>query len=68
MVRRYTGGHKGSIACLMTFVAASGEVAHNTNSSFKTWLIYWYLLLCDMNFDKLDFVIVDAEFLFCCLF
>ncbi|XP_078179825.1 uncharacterized protein LOC144573921 [Carex rostrata] len=25
MVRRYTGGHKGSIACLMTFVAASGE-------------------------------------------
>ncbi|KAF2309079.1 hypothetical protein GH714_000345 [Hevea brasiliensis] len=26
LVRRYTGGHKGSIACLMTFMAASGEV------------------------------------------
>ncbi|XP_048429886.1 uncharacterized protein LOC103934376 [Pyrus x bretschneideri] len=25
LVRRYTGGHKGSIACLMTFVASSGE-------------------------------------------
>ncbi|KAJ9141501.1 hypothetical protein P3X46_032034 [Hevea brasiliensis] len=25
LVRRYTGGHKGSIACLMTFMAASGE-------------------------------------------
>lgn len=52
----------------MTFVAASGEVAHNINFSFKTWLIYWYLLLHDMNFDKLDFVIVDAEIFFCCLF
>ncbi|XP_057991819.1 uncharacterized protein LOC131173458 [Hevea brasiliensis] len=26
LVRRYTGGHKGSISCLMTFMAASGEV------------------------------------------
>ncbi|XP_024162674.1 uncharacterized protein LOC112169847 [Rosa chinensis] len=25
LVRRYTGGHKGSIACLMTFVSSSGE-------------------------------------------
>ncbi|XP_050363724.1 uncharacterized protein LOC126782510 [Argentina anserina] len=25
LVRRYTGGHKGSIACLMTFVSTSGE-------------------------------------------
>ncbi|KAF2318307.1 hypothetical protein GH714_004785 [Hevea brasiliensis] len=25
LVRRYTGGHKGSISCLMTFMAASGE-------------------------------------------
>ncbi|KAK9076951.1 hypothetical protein SSX86_005286 [Deinandra increscens subsp. villosa] len=25
LVRRYTGGHKGSIACLMTFMASSGE-------------------------------------------
>ncbi|KAH7518181.1 hypothetical protein FEM48_Zijuj09G0144400 [Ziziphus jujuba var. spinosa] len=25
LVRRYTGGHKGSISCLMTFVASSGE-------------------------------------------
>ncbi|GMP39679.1 hypothetical protein CsSME_00010415 [Camellia sinensis var. sinensis] len=27
LVRRYTGGHKGSISCLMTFMASSGE--HN---------------------------------------
>ena len=26
LVRRYTGGHKGSISCLMTFMASSGEV------------------------------------------
>ncbi|KAL9332399.1 hypothetical protein ACSQ67_002009 [Phaseolus vulgaris] len=26
LVRRYTGGHKGSISCLMSFMAASGEV------------------------------------------
>ncbi|KAL3613219.1 hypothetical protein CASFOL_042910 [Castilleja foliolosa] len=26
LARRYTGGHKGSIACLMTFIATSGEV------------------------------------------
>ncbi|PON75142.1 Guanine nucleotide-binding protein, beta subunit [Parasponia andersonii] len=25
IVRRYTGGHKGSISCLMTFMASSGE-------------------------------------------
>ncbi|XP_022959845.1 uncharacterized protein LOC111460785 [Cucurbita moschata] len=25
LVRRYTGGHKGSISCLMTFIASSGE-------------------------------------------
>ncbi|KAL0412837.1 UNVERIFIED_CONTAM: TSET complex member tstF [Sesamum radiatum] len=25
LARRYTGGHKGSIACLMTFMASSGE-------------------------------------------
>ncbi|KAL8222859.1 hypothetical protein R6Q57_020258 [Mikania cordata] len=25
LVRRYTGGHKGSISCLMTFTASSGE-------------------------------------------
>ncbi|KAG4921472.1 hypothetical protein JHK84_050346 [Glycine max] len=28
LVRRYTGGHKGSISCLMSFMAASGE-AHD---------------------------------------
>jgi hypothetical protein len=27
LVRRYTGGHKGSIACLMTFMSAAGEVS-----------------------------------------
>ncbi|KAF7804999.1 transcription initiation factor TFIID subunit 5 [Senna tora] len=26
LVRRYTGGHKGSISCLKTFIGASGEV------------------------------------------
>ncbi|KAL8457470.1 hypothetical protein ACS0TY_017320 [Phlomoides rotata] len=26
LARRYTGGHKGSISCLMTFMASSGEV------------------------------------------
>ncbi|KAJ6992799.1 hypothetical protein NC653_016028 [Populus alba x Populus x berolinensis] len=26
LVRRYTGGHKGSISCLMTFMASSGEL------------------------------------------
>ncbi|CAL9083771.1 unnamed protein product [Musa acuminata var. zebrina] len=26
LVRRYTGGHKGSITCLMTFISSSGEV------------------------------------------
>ncbi|XP_077229768.1 uncharacterized protein LOC143862588 isoform X2 [Tasmannia lanceolata] len=25
LVRRYTGDHKGSISCLMTFMASSGE-------------------------------------------
>ncbi|MQL83767.1 hypothetical protein Taro_016271 [Colocasia esculenta] len=25
LIRRYTGGHKGSITCLMTFMASSGE-------------------------------------------
>ncbi|KAF8390819.1 hypothetical protein HHK36_023118 [Tetracentron sinense] len=37
LVRRYTGGHKGSISCLMTFMASSGEVVLShflkTNSS-----------------------------------
>jgi hypothetical protein len=27
LVRRYTGGHKGPIACLMTFMSAAGEVS-----------------------------------------
>jgi hypothetical protein len=26
LVRRYVGGHKGPISCLMTFLASSGEV------------------------------------------
>jgi hypothetical protein len=26
LVRRYTGGHKGAISCLMTFMSAAGEV------------------------------------------
>lgn len=26
LARRYTGGHKGAISCLMNFMAASGEV------------------------------------------
>lgn len=26
LIRRYTGGHKGAVACLMTFMSSSGEV------------------------------------------
>lgn len=32
LVRRYTGGHKGSISCLMTFMASSGEVMFSFSS------------------------------------
>nr|GLL46856.1 hypothetical protein DCAR_032259 [Ipomoea trifida] len=27
LARRYTGGHKGAVSCLMTFLSASGEVS-----------------------------------------
>ncbi|KAJ4787949.1 Transducin/WD40 repeat-like superfamily protein [Rhynchospora pubera] len=40
MVRRYTGGHKGSIACLMTFMAASGE-AFLVSGASDGLLILW---------------------------
>ncbi|KAL5989921.1 hypothetical protein ACLOJK_010816 [Asimina triloba] len=40
LVRRYTGGHKGSISCLMTFMAASGEallVSGASDGSLVIW-------------------------------
>nr|GMD88504.1 transducin/WD40 repeat-like superfamily protein [Ipomoea batatas] len=32
LARRYTGGHKGAISCLMTFLSASGEVLEGVSS------------------------------------
>ncbi|KAK7337623.1 hypothetical protein VNO77_18206 [Canavalia gladiata] len=40
LVRRYTGGHKGSISCLMSFMAASGEallVSGASDGLLITW-------------------------------
>lgn len=40
LVRRYTGGHKGSISCLMTFMAVSGEallVSGGSDGSLIIW-------------------------------
>ncbi|KAI3701895.1 hypothetical protein L6452_27348 [Arctium lappa] len=40
LVRRYTGGHKGSIACLMTFMASSGEallVSGGSDGALVLW-------------------------------
>ncbi|XVF69814.1 hypothetical protein PTKIN_Ptkin11bG0111600 [Pterospermum kingtungense] len=39
-VRRYTGGHKGSISCLMTFMASSGEALLVSGAS-DGLLILW---------------------------
>ncbi|XP_027350640.1 uncharacterized protein LOC113861806 [Abrus precatorius] len=40
LVRRYTGGHKGSITCLMSFMAASGEALLVSGAS-DGLLIIW---------------------------
>ncbi|GJM93699.1 hypothetical protein PR202_ga10281 [Eleusine coracana subsp. coracana] len=40
LVRRYTGGHKGAIACLMTFMSAAGEV-HLVSGGSDGLLILW---------------------------
>ncbi|KAK4273344.1 hypothetical protein QN277_021766 [Acacia crassicarpa] len=40
LVRRYSGGHKGSISCLMSFVAASGE-AFLVSGASDGLLIIW---------------------------
>ncbi|MBA0826114.1 hypothetical protein Goarm_011000 [Gossypium armourianum] len=40
LVRRYTGGHKGSISCLMTFMASSGEALLVSGAS-DGLLILW---------------------------
>ncbi|XP_061366203.1 uncharacterized protein LOC133309444 [Gastrolobium bilobum] len=40
LVRRYTGGHKGSISCLMSFMAASGEALLVSGAS-DGLLIVW---------------------------
>ncbi|PWA64584.1 transducin/WD40 repeat-like superfamily protein [Artemisia annua] len=40
LVRRYTGGHKGSISCLMTFMASSGEallVSGGSDGALVLW-------------------------------
>lgn len=40
LVRRYTGGHKGSISCLMTFIASSGEallVSGGSDGALVLW-------------------------------
>ncbi|KAG9448062.1 hypothetical protein H6P81_014190 [Aristolochia fimbriata] len=40
LVRRYTGGHKGSISCLMTFMATSGEAVLVSGAS-DGLLVVW---------------------------
>uniref|UniRef100_A0A0E0JLV4 Uncharacterized protein n=1 Tax=Oryza punctata TaxID=4537 RepID=A0A0E0JLV4_ORYPU len=40
LVRRYTGGHKGAISCLMTFMSAAGEV-HLVSGGSDGLLILW---------------------------
>ncbi|KAJ6850889.1 uncharacterized protein M6B38_262105 [Iris pallida] len=40
LVRRYTGGHKGSISCLMTFMTSSGEAVLVSGAS-DGLLIIW---------------------------
>ncbi|WOK95751.1 hypothetical protein Cni_G04458 [Canna indica] len=40
LVRRYTGGHKGSVTCLMTFMASSGE-AFLVSGASDGLLILW---------------------------
>ncbi|XP_038981274.1 LOW QUALITY PROTEIN: uncharacterized protein LOC103713325 [Phoenix dactylifera] len=40
LVRRYTGGHKGSISCLMTFMASTGE-AFLVSGASDGLLILW---------------------------
>ncbi|AQK96994.1 Transducin/WD40 repeat-like superfamily protein [Zea mays] len=40
LVRRYTGGHKGAIACLMTYMSAAGEV-HLVSGGNDGLLILW---------------------------
>ncbi|CAO2204211.1 unnamed protein product [Urochloa humidicola] len=40
LVRRYTGGHKGAIACLMTYMSAAGEV-HLVSGGSDGLLILW---------------------------
>nr|BAJ95941.1 predicted protein [Hordeum vulgare subsp. vulgare] len=40
LVRRYTGGHKGAISCLMTFMSAAGEV-HLVSGGSDGLLVLW---------------------------
>ncbi|RZC22005.1 uncharacterized protein LOC114407495 [Glycine soja] len=40
LVRRYTGGHKGSISCLMSFMAASGEALLVSGASDGLFIIW----------------------------
>ncbi|URD72442.1 peptidase S8 and S53, subtilisin, kexin, sedolisin [Musa troglodytarum] len=52
LVRRYTGGHKGSITCLMTFISSSGEVFLVSGAS-DGLLIIWS---ADHIHDSREFV------------
>ncbi|GAB4829434.1 hypothetical protein Ancab_019105 [Ancistrocladus abbreviatus] len=52
LARRYTGGHKGSITCLMTFMASSGEALLVSGGS-DGLLILWS---ADHGPDSGDFV------------
>ncbi|KAK6159715.1 hypothetical protein DH2020_003096 [Rehmannia glutinosa] len=52
LARRYTGGHKGSISCLMTFMASSGEVLLASGGS-DGLLVLWN---ADYGQDSRDLV------------
>lgn len=52
LARRYTGGHKGAIACLMTFMAASGEV--------QIKLFYWTVGM-DYGIDYWPFLFLKCR-------
>ncbi|KAK6119072.1 hypothetical protein DH2020_047190 [Rehmannia glutinosa] len=52
LARRYTGGHKGSISCLMTFMASSGEVLLASGGS-DGLLVIWN---ADYGQDSRDLV------------
>ena len=44
LVRRYTGGHKGSIYCLMNFMASSGEVDFQLSENLYLYVLYYMVV------------------------